>query len=92
MRRIWEALILRIISWLTPNIPEDLDDDMCQCDHERCAHDKGRYKCHVEYPPDREWTSGAKCVCKFFVRRSKGKETIQPKTPSDKELEELYKK
>jgi len=96
MRKIWEALLLMILSWiyvLTPSQveEEELTDDDCQCSHARSFHTKGIGKCHV----GRFDSSGRAvyCVCKIFVKKGGGqresKDTDPDPNPS--ELEEVLK-
>lgn len=88
---IWEALMERIYQWIVSPV-EELGADTCQCDHRRCAHTDGRYRCHVGYPTP-GFPENAMCPCAFFIRKDDEDGDDQPAPePSVEELERLYHK
>jgi hypothetical protein len=65
MKALWNALIARMVYWLTPKPPvvlsapivqvqapdPPLKPGVCQCSHQRCAHISGKGKCYAQYKP-----------------------------------------
>lgn len=99
MRRIWEALVLRILSWLYPSPPPEIEYGICICSHGRNLHEKGKYACNGHFPPEedakqewkRKWKS---CSCVFYIEDKDDDEgdDSEPEVPSNEELERLYTK
>lgn len=75
-------------SAMKPEAP--LKPGTCECDHERCSHEKGTGRCHVEYPPDKEWPLGAGCACQIFILDKDDGEDPVPEAPTPSQLERMY--
>lgn len=53
------ALGWALCAWVRRGEP--MEPGICECSHERCAHVKGRYRCHVTPSP------GVLCACQHFI-------------------------
>lgn len=90
---IWNALVARVVSWLTPE--PCLRPQTCQCGHMRCTHSGGSGTCHCAVSLDgskREpW---GRCACQVFIAADDDDddEGEDDPTPSPEELERLYGK
>jgi hypothetical protein len=106
MKALWNALIARLVYWITPKPPvidpapiikvqapePPLKPGICECEHDRCYHVGGKGKCTVEYPKDEEWPNGAICSCVVFILDDDNDDDNEPETPTPSELEKLYQR
>ncbi len=86
-----KEFILRLLGKSQSPEEEQLKPEICQCDHERCCHEKGKGKCHVGYPPGKEWPYGASCACQLFIKDDDSDDDDEPETPVDPDIAELNK-
>jgi hypothetical protein len=84
---LWVRFWIWVVGILAPSLlvipPESLDDDECQCSHDRCYHTKGIGKCQL--------TTGItlrSCGCQMFVKKGRGRESDF--TPSPDDLQKMY--
>ena len=78
---------MRWFGWFRkPEVEEPLRPGLCECEHGRCDHIKGKGRCTVEYPPD----AGS---CMIYIRDddSDGDDPDTEPTDPVKELERLSK-
>lgn len=69
---------------------EPLLPGKCECGHARCAHERGRYRCHQMHPPDSDTPEWTGCACQVFIpRQDDGGNDPHPATPVDPEIAEL---
>jgi len=107
MKQLWNALIARLVYWLTPKPPvvppapivkapePPLTPGICQCGHIRNCHIEGKWQCSVGYPANSEHNktnSERRCACQIFILDDDEDEEEEPETPSPEELEKLYQK
>lgn len=101
MSELWNALVKRLVDWIAPKPPAQiiqipappiLRPGICECEHERCAHEFGKGKCRACYPADKEWPDGAECACQIFILDEDSDDDHQPESPSPEELERLFKR
>ena len=76
-----------------PSNPEEiLRPGTCECEHMRCAHEKGKGMCHAQFPPDEESPEWTECACQIFILDDDGDDDPDPETPTPSELLELYQR
>lgn len=73
-----------------PKVEEVMKPGKCECEHERCCHEKGKGKCHASFPPDKEWPYGSGCACQVFILDDDDDAGPLPETPTPSELEKIY--
>jgi hypothetical protein len=104
MKQLWNALIERLVYWLTPKphivspapivqAPETpLKPGICECGHLRCTHIAGKGACTIHWPPNKEWPDGSMCACRVFIPKKNNPPDPQPESPSPSvdELEKMF--
>ncbi len=83
------------MTWFKPDEAEPLKPGVCECDHLRCCHEKGKGACRVgfeprsEENPSNEWTE---CACQIFILDEDHDDgDDQPNIPIDPEVAELQR-
>lgn len=92
MKRIWAALVARLISWISPK--PKLASGICECSHNRCAHKKGKYRCFASFAPRSEYNDSdiwMSCACQTFIESDDDDEEDKDDAPSDPSPEEIEK-
>ena len=73
----------------------ELKPGICECDHNRCYHEKGVGRCHVnmDHTHKKEDLQGIhwRCACEIYIRKSDSGGDNPPEIPDDPEVVELKK-
>lgn len=84
---------MNLFGWMRKQAEPELKPGICECDHERCYHVKGKGECTVGWPDD-GFEKGFKCACEIYIRDDDsggGEDSPEPTDPAVEELERLSK-